>query len=151
MPRVGRVILPMSMRLVPPRARMMIMTAGDPNPDMSGRMPTSRRRPGKAQTSQPKPPTPEGVSWVDQVKENVREILMVICVASFYLAVAAYCWRTRHFPLVPISALLALVTAGSFIAWLSPKPPERRWVTWLWVPPTLAMMALGLYTWLQSK
>lgn len=84
------------------------------------------------------------------MKEHFRSILMIICVATMYLALAAYGWGTQHFLLVPIGLLLALVVVRSFFAWLSPNPPKRPWLGWVWLPLTLVPAAVGAFFWLQD-
>lgn len=56
-------------------------------------------------------------------------------------------------PTLPAGAdrsLLALVVVRSFFAWLSPNPPKRPWLGWVWLPLTLVPAAVGAFFWLQD-
>ena len=81
-------------------------------------------------------------SWGDRVKQNFRDVLLIVCLATFYLAVAAYGIGTHRFWLTPIGLLAAVAAVASFFTWLSPSQPERRWVQWVWVLLALVPVAV---------
>jgi hypothetical protein len=70
---------------------------------------------------------------------------MILCLATVYLSVAAYGFGTRHFLLVPLGLILAVVIAWSGFWWLSPTPPKRPWMGWCWIPLAVVPFAVGLF------
>src|SRR4051794_22905121 len=82
-------------------------------------------------------------SWGDRVKQDFRGVLLTVCLATFYLAVAAYGIGTHRYWLTPIGLLAAAAAVASFFTWLSPNPPRRSWMAWVWV--LLALVPVAWY------
>ena len=73
-------------------------------------------------------------SWDDRVKQEFRGVMLIVGLATFYLAVACYGIGTQRFWLTPFGLLAAVAAVASFFTWLSPNPPRRSWMAWVWVP-----------------
>lgn len=67
---------------------------------------------------------------------------LIVCLTTFYLAVAAYGIGTHRFWLAPIGLLAAVAAVASFVAWLSPNQPQQRWVQWVWVALALVPVVI---------